>query len=174
MVLSTFTHILWTQTHLCVTYGATSHKDILTKTCSWVYFKTIVHMHMCICNRVSPSPRNHGALHTGPWDPNPVRIRDSNPKRVTLPPHNLDLDWGACCAAWQCSGTVCKIKASSAMHIVSVPYGAHVRSQWIRIREPGFSASVESPNAVLFAETPYKKLPSGCLKCIQYHLLNLW
>ena len=42
----------------------------------------------------------------------------------------------ACCAAWQCSGTMLEIESSSTMHVVCVPCLAHARPHRIRFGDP--------------------------------------
>ena len=71
-----------------------------------------------------------GSPH-GTLDPHPMRIGDPDSK-TTLPPHGLDPDLSCvlCCV------TVREIQSSSAMRVVCVPCGAHVRPHWIRIGDP--------------------------------------
>ena len=79
--------------------------------------------------------RDSGAFHTGLC----IRIRYGSgfqtQKLFCLHTASIWI-WAACCAAWQCSGTVRQIESSSAMRIVCMPCGAHTTPHWIQIGDP--------------------------------------
>ena len=79
--------------------------------------------------------KRNRALHTRPW----IRIRSRLGTWIQRPLclHTTSIRIRAgCCAAWQCSRTVCEVQSSRAMRVVCVRCGAPAKPYWIRIRDP--------------------------------------